>query len=153
MHSYRELKYFPRTSADFEQIAFWVAEGFSTEKIFELMKNEFWRSEIIEEGGLAFCARCDQLILVDFCVECEQPIDSTCPSRTDFSPRVNSIGDWELLDAVAEVLLRLKVNSRKVLWAIQKINRRLIRPTFTDEQVQQLFNDAGTREFHLRGAR
>lgn len=65
----------PRSLADFEQLNEWIALGLSNEKIFSLLKNPLWRSEVVEFRDHLFCAVCDQMLAQQSCWSCGQPVE------------------------------------------------------------------------------
>lgn len=66
------IKY-PRTPSDFALIDRLVAQGASDEQIFKFMKTD-WRSrcQTNDDGGIAVCTVCRQVVNVNACPECGQ---------------------------------------------------------------------------------
>ena len=75
----------PRTPADFNQLALWVAEGKSNDQVLTHLSRREWRSEVVPSpgGNGVLCALCMRPVSVEICVECHQPVYDAVAFETD----------------------------------------------------------------------
>lgn len=91
----RKAYFPPRTLADYNYIGFWSNR--SKYHLYKMMADPYWRSEVTTytanelcpETGTTkpkvhlFCAKCDQLINLKTCSECDQSLPAVLPSLSD----------------------------------------------------------------------
>lgn len=142
--------YFPQTQRDHEQIAFWIAEGYSSAQVFNLIKDPYWRSETDIYRGCLFCHSCTQMITSDYCMECGQALLGILPISFDFLPVPSRSRDY--LKRTISEFLGFGVTPQEVLEFAHFRNTTRCQPPLDSVDVEMIFREVGAEELKRRGA-
>lgn len=140
--------YLPQTIKDFEQIAFWKAEGFTNDEVLAKLELPEWRSRTEVFRGRTFCEECQQMVRAEQCHQCGQPLPRLQPLMIELLPV--KCEPREALKSLAGELVKTKIAPHLIIAFMHHLNTTFREQALLLEDVDMIFGEAVTIEIARR---